>query len=179
MTTTIRQTLEEAYFEWLSNQAKPEAGQQTYEELLWYLFTKEFVFLIPNDDNRVADGLDLLIEWFREFDLEMENVRVDGRGCNYLEMIVGLSRRCAFVAGGDPISWAWHLIGNLGFHSLSDPLTPRNRRYVDEVCDRVTFRLYQPDGRGGIFPLSYTEEDQRKVELWYQMQAYIEQNPVE
>jgi hypothetical protein len=34
-------------------------------------------------------------------------------------------------------------------------------------------REYDPDGRGGLFPLDGTHANQREVELWYQMQAYI------
>lgn len=177
MTTTER-TLDQAYFEWLLAQVRSQHGSQTYRELCWELYKKEFVWIIPNDDNRIQDGLDLLVEFFHENGLEVENVRIRD-GCSCLELVIGLSRRLAFIAGGDPIEWAWTLLGNLGFHSTSDPLNDRNRAYIDGVLDRVIWRTYQADGVGGFFPLAFANDDQRKVELWYQMSAYIEENPSE
>jgi hypothetical protein len=43
---------------------------------------------------------------------------------------------------------------------------------IDEVLNRVIFRQYEPDGRGGFFPLQHPDHDQRGVELWYQLSAY-------
>jgi hypothetical protein len=95
-------------------------------------------------------------------------------------MIIGLSRRLAFTAGGDPVEWAWHLLGNLGFHSCADPLNASTKQYIDEELDRLIWRTYKADGSGGgLFPLAFPKMDQRKVEIWYQMSAYIEENPSE
>lgn len=179
MTRRVRpreQTIEEAYFEWLAAQAQPVRGRQTYYDLHSVLFHKEFIEIVPNDDNRIADGLDLLGEFWTEMGMEVESV--EGRSCSFLELVIGLSRRLSFVAGGDPITWAWILLGNIGLHSVADPLTTRGAVYVNEVCDRVIHRRYRADGVGGFFPLSYVEEDQREVELWYQLNAYAEENPL-
>jgi hypothetical protein len=43
------------------------------------------------------------------------------------------------------------------------------------TCQRVINRTYGPDGSGGLFPLHKPHIlDQRRVELWYQMQYYLE-----
>jgi hypothetical protein len=170
---TIEQTLDDAYFEWLLTQVRVQHGSQTYRELCWALYKKEFIWFIPNDDNRIRDGQDLLVEFFHEHGLETENVKTN-TGCSCLELVIGLSRRLAFLAGGDPVEWAWHLLGNLGLHSMSDPLSNRSLSVVDEILERVIGRTYRPDGRGGFFPLRYAEKDQREVELWYQLNAYVE-----
>lgn len=180
MTTRNRpeaQSLEEAYFEWLAPQAQPARGRQTYYDLHTQLFHREFYEIVPNDDNRIADGLELLGEFWTEMGLEV--VKVEGRGCSFLELVIGLSRRLSFIAGGDPIAWAWVLLGNLGFHSISDPMSKHAHRFVEETCERVIYRRYQANGVGGFFPLHHPQEDQRKVELWYQMNAYAEENPID
>lgn len=173
--TTRKKSLDQAYFEWLLDQVGAQRGSQTYRDLCWALYKKEFVWIIPNDDNRVADGLDLLVEFFHQNGLEAQTVRVE-KGCSFLELIVGLSRRLAFIADGIAGDWAWILLGNLGFHSSSDPLNEYAHRYIDEVCDRVIWRTYEENGAGGLFPLGFSTEDQTKVELWYQMNAYVEEN---
>lgn len=170
-------SLEDAYFEWLAVQAQPVRGRQTYYDLLYQLHHREFIWTIANDDNRIADGLELMGEFWAEHGMEPHSV--EGQSCSFLELVVGLSRRLSFVAGGDPVVWAWVLLGNLGFHSVSDPMNRHAHRFVEETCERVIYRRYQADGVGGFFPLSYVEEDQRKVELWYQLNAYAEENPIE
>jgi hypothetical protein len=44
---------------------------------------------------------------------------------------------------------------------------------IEETLDRVIWRTYNFNGRGGIFPLRRPRQDQRDVELWYQLNAYI------
>jgi hypothetical protein len=41
---------------------------------------------------------------------------------------------------------------------------------------RLNRRLYTTSGYGGLFPLEEPKEDQRKVEIWYQMMAYLGEN---
>jgi hypothetical protein len=37
----------------------------------------------------------------------------------------------------------------------------------------VIHRYYQPNGHGGFFPLENPQDDQRHVELWYQLNEYV------
>lgn len=170
------QSLEEAYFEWLLAQVHVQHGAQTYRELYWELYKKEFIPILAYDDNRAEDGMALLVEWIHDQGLDVEIMASATRGCSFLELVIGLSRRLAFMDGGDPAEWAWTLLGNLGFHSSDDPLNGHNRRFIDETLDRVIHRTYRPDGGGGLFPLAFPTKNQRKVELWYQMNAYLEEN---
>jgi hypothetical protein len=89
-----------------------------------------------------------------------------------LEMLVGLSRRLSIQGGGEPREWFWHLIENLELEEYNDE-TPIPQREVDEVLERVIWRLYKKNGRGGLFPLRRTTDDQRRVELWRQLNAYL------
>jgi hypothetical protein len=58
---------------------------------------------------------------------------------------------------------------------MSDPLTPPKQRRVQDIMDTVIYRKYDPDGSGGFFPLTRSDDDQTRIELWYQMNAYIEE----
>jgi hypothetical protein len=57
--------------------------------------------------------------------------------------------------------------------SKSDPLTDEDVAKIKNILDTLVWRTYQPDGRGGFFPLNHPEEDQTKVEIWYQMNKYV------
>lgn len=161
--------IEQSYFRWLVHQTHlEEAWQKRYLGLFNEMHHKEFVWLVPHDDNRIGDGFELRYEF------------LDGRhhtfpfGVSFLEVLVALSRRVAFNAGGEPEWWAWKLIENIGLDKVEGiELSPVDRAKINDTLDRVIERRYGQDGKGGFFPLPNPEEDQRKVEIWYQMSAYI------
>jgi hypothetical protein len=41
---------------------------------------------------------------------------------------------------------------------------------------KLNNRTYSKLGKGGLFPLRSSAYDQRKVELWYQMAAFMTEN---
>lgn len=170
--------LDELYFTWLYSQvgstdlANPT---KTYWELLKCMHETEFAWFVPNDDNREVDGRALRDEF-----LEIESIAsVDDHwmrlGCSILEMLIGLSRRLAFEAEGSEESWFWRLIRNLGLQNCTDYRDgrPFPNEKVEVVLHDFMWRLYQPDGHGGLFPLENPARDQRNVEIWYQMSAYL------
>lgn len=176
MTRRAKPNLPEDYLRWLEPQLRDEHGNpdRTYWDLLNLMFEKEFTVFVEMDDNRVVDGLDLRVEFAREIRIRPETMSVLGAG-RFLEVLIGLSRRMAFAAGGEAPGWAWQFLGNLGLQRMSDPLTPPKRRKALEIMDVAIERRYAPDGSGGFFPLAWPDEDQTKVQLWYQMSAYIEE----
>jgi hypothetical protein len=95
------------------------------------------------------------------------------QGATALEVLIALSRRVAFNAGGEPEVWAWKLLKNLRLHKATDPFTPEKANRVDEVLYALIWRTYKPNGQGGFFPLQWDPEDQTKVEIWYQMNKYV------
>lgn len=167
--------LDESYFEWLYSQAcspRTRNRSRSYRTLLEQLFKKEYVWLIPNDDNRAEDGRLLRDEF-----LDLERIRIVDvnwlpTDCSMLEMLIAISRRLSFEGGGEPRGWFWHLIENLELDGYNDR-RPIPQKEVDEVLERVIWRLYSPDGVGGLFPLNRAIDDQRRVELWYQLNAYL------
>lgn len=131
------------------------------------MYTKEFVWLIPNDDNRAKDGKDLRTEFLESTGLECQDSNWLRLGCSVLEMFVALSRRLAFETDGESSRWFWQLVDNVGL-TLSF-----SKRRIDERLDELIWRNYQPDGTGGLFPLRHPHADQRQVEIWYQLNAYL------
>ena len=49
-------------------------------------------------------------------------------------------------------------------------------RYWKNRIRMITDRTYSEDGKGGLFPLREYSEDQRKVPIWYQFNAWLEEN---
>jgi hypothetical protein len=141
------------------------------------LFQTEFVWFVPNDDNRASDGRELRHEWAAATNAEVDSQWLE-TGCSFLEMLIALSRRCSFEAfddGNDSASWFWQLIDNLGFTGYRDG-TDFEPEEVEAIVYRVMWRTYDRDGNGGLFPLRCAKKDQRKVEIWYQLSEYLLQD---
>jgi hypothetical protein len=176
------QTIDVDYYQWLVSRIKPGNPDKTYLEMFEIMHNTEFVWFVPNDDNRVKDGEHLRKDYFRfvlesqyeEGDLVIEFV-------SFLEVLVGLSVRFAWAMseqGNEPY-WAWRLIKNIELHKMSDPLTNRKVEQINEILYNVIWRTYDQSGYGGFFPLEKTLKDQTKIEIWYQMQEYaMEKNPL-
>lgn len=167
-------TLDDIYLTWLYDQVgdiKVRNKSRTYWVLFRQMYEKQFVWLIPNDDNRVQDGLDLRNEFLMATGYQCPPGWAE-TDCSFLEMVMALSRRLAFEGEGHPPVWFWHLIKNLGLLHCTDR-SSYDQSEVNDRLDTVIFRLYEPDGRGGLFPLRYPKHDQRDVEIWYQMNEYL------
>lgn len=168
--------LDDLYLKWLYKQvADPdfEEKELTYWKVLTLLFQKEFVWVVPNDENRVLDGKALRLEFLDEEGIPDVDPDWMELGCSVLELMVGLARRLEFEADhGAAHYWFWVLMENIGLHRYTD----RRRlpkRQIDDMLDQLIFRQYAPSGLGGFFPLQEPHEDQREVELWYQLSAYV------
>lgn len=170
-------SLDHLYFDWLYRQVCPvDEGNRskTYWELLYIFFTKEVVWFVPNDDNRLEDGRDLRREFLRDEGYSQRSVDwlwMD-LGCSFLEFLIGIARRAAFETDSDQVYWFWKLLENIGLDGLDDRKRIK-REKVEDVLNRVIWRTYDYDGTGGLFPLEDPVEDQRKVEIWYQLNTYI------
>jgi hypothetical protein len=165
------------YFEWLyahvSNPAV-KSPKKTYWNLLRQLHDKEFVYIIPNDDNRWFDGRDLRSEFWADVSTGPIPVRWPGPACSMLEMLVSLAKRLEFQTDEFLSSWFWTLLQNLDIAHFNDSTyNEPAARYIDEVLDNVIWRRYTYSGEGGLFPLGKSMQDQTKLEIWYQMHSYL------
>lgn len=164
----------ERYFQWLAEQVNVDVGgrPKEWDGLFRHIHSKDFIWTVPNDDNRIGDAIYLRLEFW-------DGRPIPRRGVSTFEVMVALSRRLEFVAGGDRELWAGQLIKNLGLQKMFDPLSSRKHDRIEEVLDTLIWRTYEPNGEGGFFPLKFAKEDQTKVEIWYQMNAYIIENTVD
>lgn len=173
-------TVYDQYFEWLANKVvslKAKNPEFTHWELLRRFYSTPFEWFVPNDDNRVAHGLELRIQWVRETHQDDPDREWLELSCSVLEMLIALSDRLTFEAGGSTGPWFWKLVENLGLKQYTDDIYEISiEEEVDEVLDRLINRTYERDGSGGLFPVRQDPRDQRKVEILYQMSSYLLEN---
>lgn len=162
---------EDRYFEWLIDKIEHNGLAKNHYSLLEELHEIDFVWSVPNDDNRSIDGEHL-----------RDRYGWDGHfsGCSVLEMLIALAERCEFNIMGEPgdedrtYKWFWEMLDNLGLLYFDDD--HYDSAAVNSIVRKWLDRKYSPNGKGGLFPLKRPAKDQRKVEIWFQMCAYLDEN---
>lgn len=147
-----------------------------YGNLMKLLHTTNFKWSVPFDENRAADGMTYRDEFFGSCSLEEGSF---ARPCSVLEMLVGLAIRIDNEFIGDPAEEKpdiifWEMLENLGLEEYT------NKHWdYDAVCDILDEwldREFDSDGEGSIFPIKDPFRDQTEIEIWSQMNDYIEEN---
>jgi hypothetical protein len=170
--------LDELYLRWLYDQVALVDEQDeslTYWTLFRQMFTTKFLWLVQRDENRLEDGKALRHVFLREQGIVLNRKE---RGwieieCSFLELVVGLANRLEFEAGGTVPYWFWRLMENIDLRGYHDGVRDYPDDVVEGILYSVMFRQYSHNGEGGFFPLREPCEDQRGVELWYQLSAYV------
>lgn len=174
---------EDEYFEWLISIISYSGYEQLNLSLLKTLHKKEFKVLIPHDDNRAYEGKNLRETYCDEVDFDYDYATafygIDVADCSMLELIIGLSIRCEqIIADNDIGGWFWRFLENIRLDRFSDDEFYDNGGAVviNNILDMIIKRQYKKNGYGGLFPLKLGKADQRKVEIWYQMCAYLDEH---
>lgn len=172
--------LNDPYFEWMYRLVVDDRySNKSYRRLFHKLHDTEFAYTIPMDGNRAEDGIELRYRFGREQgyrDAVIAN-RLDIRPCSILEMMIALAIRCEEHIMEDPDignrtgQWFWSMLVSLGLGSMSDVRFDPVR--VDEILDRFMDHDYAPDGKGGLFTIRNPLFDMRSMEIWYQMNCYL------
>ena len=94
-----------------------------YRHLLEELHELRFYSLVPNDDNREADGIQLRNKFIDE--MSPTKALSFPQECTILEMLIGVAYRIEFeLLGGryerPAKEWFWVLINNLGIGSYTN-----------------------------------------------------------
>jgi hypothetical protein len=169
------------YFIWLYNKVKPR--DNSYRKLTKKLHSVPFFWSVPRDDNRDMDGRLLRETYSEEHKLPFSGALLSDAG-SVLEVLIALAERMDFQLyspemGFRSSEWFWSYIKHLGLDSYSDDVMFDSDIMgdIDRSLDVFLNRKYDALGRGGIFPLhKKVSKDQRKVELWYQMMFYLDEN---
>lgn len=171
--------LDERYLTWLCDMVGMNDGrnpEKTFLLLAAQMHQVAFDDSTPNDHNRALDGQDLRREFSEQTGVPLANDWLD-LDCSMLEMILALSRRLTLHTDWSLRDAFWRLMYNIELDKYHDD------RYHDGVADAVDYtmrtindRTYGHNGRGGLFPLRESPVDQRGVEIWYQMSAYLQEN---
>lgn len=180
------------YFHWLIEQVGFPNGQ-TWYCLFKDLHSYRFIAKVPNDGNRIVDGMNLRDVFLTDtvgsvYQPEMAQkikMAISRPGCSILEMLVALSFRMEYllddwdgVSGKVSQDYFWEFLINLGLTRYSDTYyyEEDSMEPVENILSRFVNRKYKMNGLGGLFPLKNSGENQRGVEIWYQMMAYIHEN---
>lgn len=168
------------YFDWLCILTGGKTAHVGYSELLDCLHEKVFRPKMAMDINRGNDGLQLRVDFQNEHGPWGSSTN---RGpCSYLELLIGLAKRMSFLMHGEENGYTefyfWRLIANLDLIKCTDTRwnSMNGEFFVDDAVYRINERCFCADGSGGLFPLRRYERDQRGVEFWYQMQAWLMEN---
>ena len=169
------------YFEWLCDLVCGDlySDRISYRKLLMHLHGVEFVWYIPMDENRAKDGLDLRYRFSVSQGYEDTYLAdyIDGP-CSVLEMMIALAIRCEENImedtryGDRTTQWFWGMINNLGLGSMRDDNYDKD--YVEYVIQTFLRREYKPNGDGGLFTINHCDHDLRDVEIWYQLNWYLD-----
>ncbi|MET0785859.1 MAG: hypothetical protein ABWY25_04075 [Paenisporosarcina sp.] len=170
----MTEPLEALYFNWLCVKVAYVTNPTptlTYWKLLTCLHNTEFVWLLSGDDNRAADGIELRREFLLETDIP-DHPEWRQLGCSVLEMFIGFSRRAEFMTDEPAKDWFWEFLNNLDLKDFNDAYNG-DVEEIEGILDQFIWRTYSPDGRGGMFPLSNPNRDQKTNEIWYQFCDYL------
>lgn len=173
----MNEPINEGYFAWLYrlvDDSNSVRASRSHWALLQQLHATPFRWSVANDDNRNEDGKDLRKAFLQEFSIYEPDHQWLDLDASMLEMLIALSQRAAYESSGEPAEWFWKMMQNLELDRYTDSVF--NGHIADEVEDKLEmllFRDYNPDGVGGLFPLRNPSADQRRIELWYQLSAYL------
>lgn len=164
----MNEPIENDYFNWLC--AKVLGESREYSQLMEILFGTEFIWIIPADEHRVEDALELRHDFLRMRSIKKHSL--DAIPISVLEVFITFADRASFQTDRPAKDWFWEFLSNLGldqFRYISESDVP----VIEDVLHTFTWRIYEPNGYGGMFPMDHTHNDQREIEIWYQFCEYV------
>lgn len=165
--------MDDRYFEYLIDLMRAD----DIYRLCGYLDGIEFTWSVALDANRMQDVMTMREVYADEF----EEISDRNYGyCSVFEMLVAMAIKCdrdiMYDASEGPRGYYWFRIF---LENLYGDLKMANELDGDEIvdiCMRFIERRYDRHGNGGMFPMKHSKIDQRRVQLWIQMNAWILEN---
>lgn len=146
-----------------------------YDILLHELNSIEFYWVIEMDENRDIDAVELRKQFLFDHGYDITRDLWDSPR-SVLEVLVAFSQRIEIEITGEPGNddlgkWFWVMLDNLGLLDQED-------LYFDQrlVHRNIENWLSKKTGKSTIFPSKKLASQQNQVEMWYQMQNYLNEN---
>ena len=173
----MNDSIENDYFNWLSAKVL-ERGNSNYHALLVILHKTEFVWVIPFDQNRAEEGIELREDFMRETRSTRDPVW-ENEPCSVLEFLIAFAKRASFDTDIPLNTWFWDFITNLKldeFRRIGRGAIANQDIYtIEDILYTFIWRQFDPNGEGGLFPMVNTTNDQRKIEWWYAFSEYLDE----
>ncbi len=171
--------MEYRYLLWLIESIDPKGAiGDYYQPVLEELYFTDFKWSddFPDDENRAKDGVDLRDKFADLYGISRHDLGIDWKPCSCLEMMVAIARRIEYeilaIPGHEDVpKWFWMFVRNLGLDPQDMGVEDLN--YVDFCINRWLERKYQKNGNGGIFMVRDNYFDMRKMTIWKQMNAVL------
>lgn len=165
------------YYKWLLDEINVDYDSTEYDLLFSHLYNRIFTWSVKNDDNRSGDGVALRRKYLNDGGAMLEKDFI--APCNVLEMMIALSVRCDCEILGDPDidkrdKLFWIMIDNLGLDVYTDDYYEEDA--VDEILDIWLLRRFDSHGNGSPFPVNKSGRNQKKMEIWFQMNEFLNEN---
>lgn len=185
--------MNEEYFEWLLRYIAIDPDDTNdYSLLCSQLMDTAFYPIVEMDENRWEDGVRYRYLYAMEkennntYRANMISDHLDDilGGCSVLELMVAMAERMRYEMEGslyeaEASYWFRQLIGNLGLDIYTNNEYLCNEAAffnVESIVEKMVFRRYGFDGRGGLFPLQNPNSDQSKEEIMTQMNNFLMEN---
>ena len=160
---------ESDYYIWLRDLV---GNPDNYQNLVMQLDKIPYLWIFALDENRAAGGLNLRRKYSYETSTDEEDVRTGD--CTVLEMLIGVAFHMEDQLACDVATWFWTMIENLHLDQFDDDnFDPRG---VEFIVNTWMNRRYCKNGEGSIFPLKDYPGDCRNIDIWSQMNAWINEN---
>lgn len=172
----MNHTIENDYYHWITSLASEWCYDYgSFQKLFDYLYSREFYSVIKKDDNRAADGIDFRTRFidghpyytYRDCYLYLT------KPCNILELMCALAFRCDEDIMYDPDQgnrsgyWFYEMLKSMHLDGMSDDCYDAD--IVERIVNNFLERKYKRNGEGGLFTIRNTNQDVRKVEIWFQL----------
>ena len=172
--------IKQDYFQWLCEMVHSDGPSQSYGILLKTLHSISFFATHERDLNRMDDGYRLRYE-YESFQHVKGSEDFYEMRVSVLEVLIGLANRIEDLMydpdkGDQTLIWFWEMIDNLGFENFTDEAFGNREWYTfqcNDIIQKWLKREFQRNGKGSPFPLKTWKYDQRKIELLYQMNDYL------
>lgn len=162
------------YFQWLKEQADFIEFGDDYDRLLSKLYAMDYTPVLRMDQNRLADAMTM-----RERICATYGFKRPAYSCSFLEFLVALSFRMHYICDAPNEyrvkEFFWRLLYNLQINEFSNHIWNEEcERRVEDAVNRVNTHTFEADGAGGLFPMAAPKQNQRNLEVWYQLNQYLQ-----